>query len=211
MRRPFVAYSAPTHVLVVALTLQACTPRVAPSSAAALAARATFIADVPEWGEEVHREGGVPRNIAGGAAGSARPACLHATRFAGVVVPGSNDARVLISPAYVNVERRNDKQSDILLLRIEVAEPRHSLGTGSWVEYRVGPTVDTAGPSITTWRARDTIRVVVPWARGIGARWLMFYLSYRATSYDGKVSECFAILRSDTLRFDGETASSRSP
>ena len=27
-----------------------------------------------------------------------RSACLHATRFAGIVVPGSNDARVLISP-----------------------------------------------------------------------------------------------------------------
>ena len=164
------------------------------------AARATFVVDVPESVEETSR-----------GAGMKRPACLHATRFAGIVVPGSNDARVLISPAYVNIQRSNNKQYDLLLLRVEVAEPRHSLGTGSVVEYRLGPTVDTAGPSITTWRARDTIRVVVPWARGIGARWLMFYLGYRATSYDGKVSECSAILRSDTLRFGGDAATSRSP
>ena len=190
MRRPFVAYRPLIHVLIVALTLQACAPRRVPSTVAVPAARATFVVDVPE-----------SEDSSGRVAGIRHPACLHATRFEGVVIPGSNDARVLISPAYVNVERHNDKYRDMLIMRVEVAEPRHALGTGSILEYRLGPTVDTAGPSLTTWQARDTLRLVVPWAPRIGARWLMFYVRYLATSYDGKASECSAILRSDTLRF----------
>lgn len=111
-----------------------------------------------------------------------------------------------MSPAFVNVDRHNDKQYDALNLRVEVAEPRHSLGAGSTVEYRLAPTVDSAGPQVTTWQPTDTVRLLVPWHPGLGARWLMFFLSYRAIAHDGTMSECSAILRTDTLRFGNSRA-----
>src|SRR3954466_6696173 len=87
---------------------------------------------------------------------SARPPCLHRARFAGVVLPGQDDARILLTRAFVNVERHNGKQFDALILRVEVADARHRLGGGNTVEYRLAPTVNTAGPSITTWQPQDT-------------------------------------------------------
>ena len=152
-------------------------------------ARASFAIDVPEPGS------GQPS-----AARTHVPPCLHATRFAGVVYPGTGEARVLLSPAYVNVERHNDKRRDQLIARVEVAEGKRFLGLGSNVEYRLGPTVDTAGPSLTTWQASDTVRLLLPWPSDTNPKWLLFFISYNTITHDGVESECSVILRSDTLR-----------
>ena len=66
-----------------------------------------------------------------------RPPCLYSARFAGVVLPRQNDARALISRAFVNVDRRNDKELDALMLRLEVSQPAHRLGAGNPVEYHL--------------------------------------------------------------------------
>ena len=72
------------------------------------------------------------------------------------------------------------------------------------VTYRLGPTVDATHASITTWQATDTLRLLVPWPAGLGARWLLFFLNYGAISHSGSMSECSTILRIDTLRFVSE-------
>ena len=132
---------------------------------------------------------------------TARPPCLHSAQFTGVVVPGGSDARVLLGRAFVNVERHNDKQFDALILRVEVASPAHQLGGGNTVEYRLAPTVDSAGPSITTWQPQDTVRLLVPWDQGSGDRRLLFFLNYRTIAHDGTMSGCSVVLRSGVLRF----------
>ena len=37
----------------------------------------------------------------------------------------------------MNVERRNDKELDVLMLRLEVSQPAHRLGAGNPVEYHL--------------------------------------------------------------------------
>ena len=63
------------------------------------------------------------------------------------------------------------------------------------------PTVDSAGPQLTTWEPQDTLRVFVPWKQGLGPRWLLFRLNYSTLSHHGKRAECDGSVGSDTLRF----------
>jgi hypothetical protein len=155
--------------------------------------RAVFDINVPEPGQ--------PMPVPSPLGTSIRPPCLYSARFSGVVLPGQGDARILLSRAFVNVERHNDKEHDALTLRLEVAEPAHRLGAGNPVQYHLTPTVDSAGPSITTWQPQDTIRLLVPWTGEQGGRSLLLFLSYSTIAHDGKMGGCAAILKSDVLRF----------
>jgi len=154
---------------------------------------ASFDVSIPEPGRS--------SSVASPLGTTPRPACLYSVGISGTVFPGESDARVLLSRAFVNVERHNDKQFDELILRLEPASPARRLGEGSTVEYRLAPTVDSAGPSITTWQPQDTIRLLLPWKRTAGDRWLLFYLTYRAVDHAGTASSCSFALRTDVLHF----------
>ena len=182
--------------LVSGAVLGACAPHPLPMPLSLPpTTRASFLIDVPEPAPSQPQPGH-----------NRLPPCLHATRFAGIVLPGRTDARVLLSPGYVNVERHNDKRFDAMIVRVEVAEGRRILGMGSNIEYRLTPTVDTAGQSLTTWQATDTVRLLLPWPSDANAKWLLFFVTYRAIAHDGTESECAVILRTDTLRFLPVTA-----
>ena len=179
---------------VAIAVLAACSqPRHPTTTAAPASLRATFDIGVPEPNE--------PMPSPSPLGTSSRPPCLYSARFTGVVLPADNDARVLLDRASLNVERHNDKQYDALILRLEVSSQAHRFGEGHTVEFRLAPTVDTAGPSVTTWQARDTVRLLVPWTQGAGDRRLMFFLDYRTIAHDGTMSGCSIVLRSGTLRF----------
>src|SRR4051794_14733368 len=139
-------------VMVAAACSQSPTPSPTPVPASL---RATFDIGVPE------PTAAMPSPSPLGTA--PRPPCLYSARFTGAVMPGDNDARVLLGRAFLNVERHKDKQFDALILRVEVASQAHRLGEGSTVEYRLAPTVDSAGPAATTWQPQDTVRLLVPW------------------------------------------------
>jgi hypothetical protein len=63
------------------------------------------------------------------------------------------------------------------------------------------PTVDSAGPQLTTWELHDTLRLFVPWKQSVEPRWLIFALSYQTLSYNGGQSRCSGRLGTDALRF----------
>ena len=63
------------------------------------------------------------------------------------------------------------------------------------------PTVDSAGPQLTTWQSSDTLRLFVPWKQAIGPRWLIVTLEYQTLSHSGQRSRCGGRLGTDTLRF----------
>jgi len=138
-----------------------------------------------------------------GGGGRGLPPCVKAAHFDGVATLGDGELLVQLYHPSIGVERHNDKKFDLLTLNVRVAEGRHALGYDSNLEYRLSPTVDSAGPQITTWQGGDTLRMLLPWPRGIAARWLLFTFMYQATTYDGQRSDCAAIIRSDTLRFVG--------
>jgi hypothetical protein len=103
--------------------------------------------------------------------------------------------------------RNNDKMWDDLHLRIMISggparrgNQRPSL-LGRPITLSVSPTVDTAGPSLTSWHSRDTIRVLLPWDQSLSPKWLFFTLQYSSIGPTGKRATCSTSLSSDTLRF----------
>jgi hypothetical protein len=186
-------YGSMTKPVTFATALLVVACAAAPKTAPAPALRATFNVSVPEPGQPMPTPSPLGTRV--------RPPCLYSATFAGLVVPGQGDARILLSRAFVNVERHNDKEFDALTLRLEVAGPGHMLGAGNPVEYHLTPTVDSAGPSITTWQPHDTLRLLVPWSGAQGGRSLLLFLDYRAIAHDGTLGGCSAILKSDLLRF----------
>lgn len=134
-----------------------------------------------------------------------RNECWMAGRFDGLAILRGQEIELLFPAAWVAVTRDNDKQSDDLHLVVEVS--RHPLGPAQWppvtssIPIVLQPTVDSAGPQLTTWQASDTLRMLVPYSQGLGPRWLIFRLRYRTLSHRGVPAECDGALGTDTLRF----------
>ena len=141
----------------------------------------------------------VPHVERGSSARSDPGSCTVTGRFEGAAHARGDGQQleVAIERGWAIITRNNDKQWDDLHLRLQASAP---IGSGS-ATLVLGPTVDSAGPSVTTWQSSEPFRVLVPWARGLTTRRLMFWLSYRAVGFDGRVTRCEMMMRSDTLRF----------
>jgi hypothetical protein len=117
----------------------------------------------------------------------------------------------VITDASVAVDRHNDKTMDPLVVAVKVADGRHQFGYDNDLAYLLSPTVDSAGPMLTTWQANDTLRMLLPWPAGNLPRWLLVSLRYTAVSHTGERSECEGTMRSDTLRFAGRSGAPKTP
>ena len=126
--------------------------------------------------------------------------CAVTGRFAGTASARTdNQLEVSFENGWAVITRNNDKQWDDLHLRLEASAP---IGAGS-VTVVLRPTVDSAGPSVTTWQSDSGFRVLIPWPRGLTTRRLMLWLSYAGVGFDGRITRCERMMRSDTLRFEG--------
>jgi hypothetical protein len=134
-----------------------------------------------------------------------RDQCWLAGVFDGAALVRGRELEVVIPRAWVAITRDNDKQWDDLHLVIEVSG--HPLGDQRWVPVArslpivLAPTVDSAGPQLTTWQSSDTLRLLVPWNAAFAPRWLLFDLDYHTVSHKGRTSNCAGTLGTDTLRF----------
>jgi len=122
-------------IFATVLLFAACASSPKPAVAPAPALRALFNVTVPEPGQPMPTPSPIGTRT--------RPPCLYSARFSGLVLPEKGDAKILLTRAFVNVERHNDKKFDALTLRLEVAEPAHALGAGNAVQYHLTPTVDS--------------------------------------------------------------------
>lgn len=125
-------------------------------------------------------------------------------RFEGTAYLRGNELEVEIPHAWIAVTRDNDKEWDDLHLAVEIS--RHPLSDTAWFSLKsipvvLRPTVDSAGPQLTTWETQDTLRLIVPWQQWLGPRWLIFVLDYRTLSHAGARGACSGRLGTDTLRF----------
>ena len=117
----------------------------------------------------------------------------------------NGELSLTLARGWLAVTRDNDKQWDDLHLVVEVT--RHPLSDTAWVPLGqsvpivLRPTVDSAGPQLTTWQLHDTLRLFVPWKQAIEPRWLLFSVNYQTLSYHGAPSRCAGRLGTDTLRF----------
>ena len=174
--------------VLASLLLAACAPRHGLVTTTALAA--PFVATSPN---DVMAP---PRNE-----------CWLTGRFDGTALLRERDHQLeLVMPTgWVAVTRHNDKQWDELRLVVQVH--RHPFSNVNWPELTssvpviLAPTVDSAGPQLTTWQSNDTLRLLVPLKAGLDPHWLVFRLSYRTLSHGGKPDECDGSLGTDTLRF----------
>ena len=129
-------------------------------------------------------------------------------RFDGVGILHERQLQLVIARGWIAVTRDNDKEWDDLHLTIEVAG--HPPGGPRWGALAksptivLRPTVDSAGPQLTTWQSRDTIRVLVPWPPSLTPRWLLFDLDYQMVSYAGRRSTCSGTVGTDTIRFGSQ-------
>jgi hypothetical protein len=134
-----------------------------------------------------------------------RNACWMAGRLAGEAVLREDEVTLTIPTGWIAVTRDNDKQWDDLHLVVEVSGHPFSEARYPPIDKSVPivlrPTVDSAGPQLTTWELHDTLRVFVPWKQAIGPRWLVFALEYQTFGYTGTHSSCGGRLGTDTLRF----------
>jgi hypothetical protein len=134
-----------------------------------------------------------------------RDRCWMSGRFEGMALLRERELEVVITRGGIATTRDNDKQWDDLHLTIEVS--RHPFGPREWAPASTSativlrPTVDSAGPQLTTWQSEDTLRLVIPWTPSLEPRWLLFHLDYRSLSHSGRVSICGGTLGTDTLRF----------
>ena len=164
----------------------ACGPR--PSVAPTPASIASFVAESPNNATEP------PRNE-----------CWLAGRLEGMAIVRGHELELAIPHGWVAVTRDNNKKWDDLHLVTEISA--HPLSSTHWPPVAKGraivlePTVDSAGPQLTTWETQDTLRLVVPWTPSLAPRWLYFRFDYKTLSYAGRQSECDGILATDTLRF----------
>jgi hypothetical protein len=126
-------------------------------------------------------------------------------RFDGVALLRERELELVISRAWVAVTRDNDKQWDDLHLVVEVS--RHPLSPTQWAPLMTSPpivlqpTVDSAGPQLTTWQSNDTLHLLVPYEQALGLRWLIFRLTYHTVSHHDAFSRCDGVLGTDTVRF----------
>lgn len=175
-------------VLAGMAMLAACGRRPATAPRPEGAAVAHFTARSPDNGKAP------PRNV-----------CWVAGEFEGDAVLGDAELTLVIPRAWAAVTRDNDKQWDDLHLVVEVSGHPFSgpvfAPLGATVPLVLRPTVDSAGPQLTTWQLHDTLRVFVPWKQSLDPRWLIFALDYQTLSYRGQRSSCGGRLGTDTLRF----------
>ena len=134
-----------------------------------------------------------------------RNECWMAGRFEGTAYLHDDQLHLVIPRGWIAVTRDNDKQWDELRLVVQLgAHPLSDVNWAPWsssVPIILLPTVDSAGPQLTTWQSQDTLRLYVPWKQSLGARWLLFRLNYSTLSHRGQRAECSGSLGSDTLRF----------
>ena len=136
-----------------------------------------------------------------------RNECWMTGRFEGAAFLRDDGLELVIARGSIAVTRNNDKEWDDLHLAVEVSahpfsDPRFPplLAT---IPIVLRPTVDSAGPQLTTWQSDDTLRLYVPWQHALGPRWLVFTASYRTLSHNGDRGECSGRMGTDTLRFRG--------
>ena len=128
--------------------------------------------------------------------------CSVTGRFEGRAYPRDDGhLDVAIDKGWALITRNNDKQWDDLHLRVE-ASGQPDAGA---VAIVLSPTVDSAGPSLTTWQSTQAFHVMIPWQRGFSTRRLMLWLNYSALGFDGRLTRCQVMMRSDTLRFSSVT------
>lgn len=191
--RTFVAALAALAVLAAALACRS--HRAARTAISATALSARFVAAGPPPVAHQDRDVGTR---------SEPDRCVVTGRFEGSAYPrGDGQLEVAIESGWAVITRNNNKQWDDLHVRLEATG---QLDGGS-TAIVLGPTVDSAGPSVTTWESQHGLRVLVPWSRALTTRRLMFWLSYSAVGFDGKLTRCDIMMRSDTLRFVASSAS----
>jgi hypothetical protein len=134
-----------------------------------------------------------------------RNTCWMAGEFEGDAVLRDGELSLVIPRAWIAVTRDNDKQWDDLHLVVEVSAHPFSgpafAPRGTSIPLVLRPTVDSAGPQLTTWQLHDTLRLYLPWEQSVERRWLVFALSYQTLSYKGERASCGGRLGTDTLRF----------
>ena len=126
--------------------------------------------------------------------------CRLAVHFDGIARVGGNQLDVALAHAWVAVTRNNDKRWDDLHLRIEAR------GVDASRTIVLAPTVDSAGPQLTTWQADDTTRLFLPLAAGERPRRLFFFVSYHTLGYAGQFAGCDGMASSGPLAFDAPAA-----
>lgn len=135
-----------------------------------------------------------------------RNRCWMDGRFDGVAIVRDDGLELAIPNAWIAVTRDNDKQWDDLHVVVEVS--RHPLGPATYAPASVSlpfvlqPTVDSAGPQLTTWQSSDTLRLLIPWKRELGPRWLIFRIAYGTLSHSSVRAGCSGQMATDTLRFN---------
>ena len=134
-----------------------------------------------------------------------RNECWMDGRFDGVAVIRDDGLELTMPNAWIAVTRDNDKQWDDLHLMVEVS--RHPLGAATYapatesLPFVLRPTVDSAAPQLTTWQSTDTLRLLIPWKRELGPRWLIFRAQYETLSHSGVRAGCSGQMATDTLHF----------
>jgi hypothetical protein len=175
--------------VTAAALVAGCHPAIAPVPHAPVAA--PFIVSSPNNGQTP------PRNE-----------CWMSGRFEGTGYLRDNQLELAIARGWIATTRDNDKELDDLHLVVDVqAHPLskvHWAGLGRSVPVVLTPTVDSAGPQLTTWQSDDTLRLFVPWKQQLGPRWLVFHVDYTTVSHAGRRAECSGSMGSDTIRFAPE-------
>jgi hypothetical protein len=134
-----------------------------------------------------------------------RNECWLAGEMHGTAFLRARELELVIPRGWVAVTRDNDKEWDDLHLVVEVSA--HPPGPQAWAPLGesapivLRPTVDSAGPQLTTWETADTLRLLVAWKPSLAPRWLFFHLNYQTLSHAGRRSTCGGTLATDTLRF----------
>lgn len=121
--------------------------------------------------------------------------CRLAVHFDGVARAGARQLDLALAHAWVAVTRDNDKRWDDLHLRVEAR------GVDASRTIVLTPTVDSAGPQLTTWQADDTTRLLLPLSPGERPRQLFFFVSYHTLGYGGRFAGCDGMASSGPLEF----------
>lgn len=181
-RRVAVALLAGATIL-----LPACTPHPGSGAPSPVLAESRFVAASAPV---------VPRDPASPGAARDTTRCSLASHFDGVARARERDLELVLSHAWVAITRVNDKRWDDLHVAIEASgQPETPAGTIAL------PTVDSAGPQLTTWQASDTLRLHLPLTPGARPRRLFFRVSYHTVGYGGRFSGCEGMTSSGALQF----------
>ena len=134
--------------------------------------------------------------------------CEFTLHLDGTAYPRSDGLELEIPHASIATTRVNNKRLDILSMQIGAGGRPAPAGRmvvmrGQTPRVVLTPTVDSAGPQLTTWQLSDTLRLLMSWRRPAAPQWLYFTMGYTTVSYAGDVKSCGGFLHSDSLRFVG--------